>query len=328
MHQPEHLDQLIAKHLSGEASETEIAIVNTWIAASDKNSKYFADIKLIYEASATCFYQEEVNTDNAWAKFHQKINQPKEPVLRKLFFSFYAKAAVILLIAGIGYFIYHVSSIQAEKEITIVSLTAERNYTLPDLTFVSLSKNSTITYKTDYNKQNRELEMAGEAYFHVQHNSEIPFIIHTDNVFIKDVGTSFNVKSIPADSTIIINVKEGEVAFYCTENSGILLTKDETGIYNKTLKTFRKTKAISPDSLYKSNVLRFEGATLQAVVDTLNNIYKVHIVIACNKLNTLRLTATFTEKNIDPIIETVAATFDLSVTKTPGTILLDSRTCN
>lgn len=330
MNKPEYMDELIAKCLAGEASEAEQDSLNNWMAASDENRKYFSDITLIYEASGKIFSQQKVNTSDAWNSFRRTLPfQEKKSIINSITSSFYAKAAAILLIGGIGYLFYYFSN-TAEKQITLApTLSYTLNDTLPDGTFISLNQKSAITYSSLFNKKNRELKLTGEAYFHVQHNQDLPFIVNAGNVFIKDVGTSFNIKANPADSTILVYVEEGSVDFYSKQEAGITLTKDETGIYNKTAASFRKREDTVSNGKIDNTVptLKFEGASLRAVIDTLNHAYHVHIVLSCSKLETLKLTAAFSEATVNPIVETIAETLDLSVTKTTGTILLDSESC-
>jgi transmembrane sensor len=336
MDQYEHIDDLIAKHLAAETSAAEDDIVDNWIAISETNRMYYSELKLIYEVAEEKIVLDKINIHAAWSRFSKKlpeqitektIDKNEQTVIKKLIASFYGKAAVFICAIGVCYLIYN--QVHTEKMIVLSSSvsTTLRN-TLPDGSSITLSPKSSVTYFSSFNTRNRSLKLAGEAYFHVQHNADLPFIVNTGAVFVKDIGTSFTVKAISSDSTVTVNVEEGEVSFYSSQNSGVTLIKNETGIYNLVSQTFRKKNSGAPDTGPETDqILSFENSNLELVIDTLNKVYNEHILLSCEKLKSLELTAEFKEKTAAPIIETIAETFGLSVIRANGTVTLNSKTC-
>jgi transmembrane sensor len=71
---------------------------------------------------------------------------------------------------------------------------------LPDSSVVWLNAGSKLTYSPDFGVKNRNATLIGEAYFNVRKRS-IPFVIHTNGVRIKVLGTVFNVRSYPDEKT-------------------------------------------------------------------------------------------------------------------------------
>lgn len=82
---------------------------------------------------------------------------------------------------------------------------------LPDSTLVWLNAGSHIKYDKAYGATRREVYLTGEAYFDVARNAEKPFIIHTDRIDIKVLGTSFNIRSYPADKTTEATLIHGSI---------------------------------------------------------------------------------------------------------------------
>jgi hypothetical protein len=81
----EHIEDLIAKYLTEEATEAEKGLVREWIGVSDENKKYFSDAKLIFDASINVNKQQAVNVESAWSKLQQKFDNKKEnetPVIK------------------------------------------------------------------------------------------------------------------------------------------------------------------------------------------------------------------------------------------------------
>jgi ferric-dicitrate binding protein FerR (iron transport regulator) len=330
MKQYEHIDELIAKHFAEETSVAEEDIITNWIASSETNKNYFSEMKMIHEVAKGKNLQHKINVDAAWERFSKKLPEhtAKTPVIKKLTLSFYGKAALFICALGLAYLMYYQLSLKERLIVFSSPTSTTRSLTLPDGSYVLLNPKSSIVYSSLFNNTSRELKLVGDAYFRVEHNADLPFTVNTGNLFIKDVGTSFIIKATPADSTVMVHVEEGEVIFYSLQNSGITLIKNETGIYNLISKIFRKKE----DNLFKpgsemDQTLSFENTSLRFVIDTLNKVYNEHIILSCEKLESLELTATFKERTAAPIIETITETFGLSVTRKNGTVSLSSKDC-
>lgn len=65
--------------------------------------------------------------------------------------------------------------------------------TLADGTKVWLNSQSTLTYASNFGRQERNVLLDGEAYFEVSKNEKIPFFVNTETNKVRVVGTSFNV---------------------------------------------------------------------------------------------------------------------------------------
>ncbi|MBS1751516.1 MAG: FecR family protein [Bacteroidetes bacterium] len=85
------------------------------------------------------------------------------------------------------------------------------NIVLPDGSHVVLNGNSTLTYDKYFDKEFREVQLNGEAYFDVTKNPDRPFIIHTQQMDIKVLGTAFNVKSYSNDNRSETSLIRGSI---------------------------------------------------------------------------------------------------------------------
>jgi ferric-dicitrate binding protein FerR (iron transport regulator) len=86
--------------------------------------------------------------------------------------------------------------------------------TLSDGTKVWLNSESSLRYPASFvpSAVNREVEITGEAYFEVVHNSKQPFKVHLPNGgVIEDIGTAFNVKAYTDEASIKTTLVEGSV---------------------------------------------------------------------------------------------------------------------
>ncbi|ANH81840.1 hypothetical protein A8C56_13400 [Niabella ginsenosidivorans] len=93
-------------------------------------------------------------------------------------------------------------STQAESKTSLI---------LPDGSKVWLNSYSTITYNTGFNDGKREVTLVGEALFDVKHDSLHPFVVHTKNFNVTDMGTVFNVQSYPEDPHATASLISGSI---------------------------------------------------------------------------------------------------------------------
>ncbi|NJK95364.1 MAG: FecR family protein [Bacteroidales bacterium] len=94
---------------------------------------------------------------------------------------------------------------------------------LPDGTIVWLNAGSKLTYTDDFNQNERNVYLTGEAYFNVVTNKEKPFRVHTSELLIRALGTRFNVKAYPEERIITTTLEEGIIDVQ-------VLKKNENGV--------------------------------------------------------------------------------------------------
>ena len=86
---------------------------------------------------------------------------------------------------------------------------------LPDSTVVYLNSESTLRYPSTFEGRNqRKVELTGEAFFKVIKDVEKPFIVSTTHQSqIEVLGTSFNVEAYDDMSDVSTTLIEGKVNF-------------------------------------------------------------------------------------------------------------------
>ena len=197
---------------------------------------------------------------------------------------------------------------------------------LPDGSVVWLNAGSRLTYDKDFGKKNREASLSGEAYFDIVKNSDHPFILHTSNIDIMVLGTTFNVKAHPEDKTTETSLIRGEieVSLRNRPHDKIILTPNEKLIVeniphentsvakpvNKTESTviISQVKYNNRDSTineiqWVQNKLVFEDETFQEIALKMQRWYNVEITIEDKKLKERRYTGSFQNENIDQAME-------------------------
>lgn len=331
-----HIDKLIARYLSGEASVEERLKLEQWIDESEINKKYFSNIRIINTKAAATYKTVKVDTEKAWDKVKQQMNFPAPGKSTTIVQTpsgitrFIKVAAVFIILLGLSFLIYkiYLSSSGKAQTFIVESNDSTLNYILSDSTCVALGKNSNIIYNSQYGLKQREVTVSGEAFFNVVHNPEKPFIVIADGVLVMDLGTSFIVRAFPDRPVIEVFVESGKVLFYTARNPGIELEYGEAGVFEKTSGIFRKYTTL-PNNMFGTNrFFEFRREKLSDVIEILNTVYGIDIRLSNDSLGDYNITVTFDNENIDTILEIIAETLGLQVSKTTNGYSLEKGSYN
>jgi ferric-dicitrate binding protein FerR (iron transport regulator) len=324
------MDDLIGKVLAGEAAAHEQELVNTWRQQSQENEKYYHELKEIFNNVSAVNVQVEFDTDAAWTNVKNQLTRNHDnviPIDRKPYFSPLRIAATIFLVVSLSVVIY-LTTMPPVQTLAVVSQAVTRQDTLPDGSTAYLNKKTELQYEYNPREKTRKVKLKGEAYFTVKHEEEKPFIIEADEILVRDIGTEFNLKAYPDKDTIEIVVMQGEVQFYTQQDPGLNLKAGEKAIYSKQAKEFYRIEKPDTNTLaYKTKVFSFNNTELQSVVALLNEVYDSKIRLASESLYTCRLTANFKEDNPEIIVEVIAETMGLELTKKDDELILSGKGC-
>ncbi len=103
--------------------------------------------------------------------------------------------------------------------------------TMSDGSKVWLNAGTTLKFPRSFAGDKRSVELSGEAYFEVAKNQEAPFIVKLNNVDVQVLGTHFNVKAYPDESSIKTTLLEGSVQLQAG-NSSTLLQPGKQGVFD------------------------------------------------------------------------------------------------
>jgi transmembrane sensor len=324
------IDALIANYLSGEATPEEIAFIDDWRSQNERNQRYFEQLHLIFEKAANVASNGAFDTDQAWQKVRAKMTENRDSksvftIQDEPSYSLYWRvAAGVIVLLSIGLFTYRFFR-TAFQTVELVAADKMKADTLPNGSGVFLNRQTRIRY-TAGSKNTHTAKLEGEAYFDVKHHKDETFIVEADGTFIKDIGTSFNVKAYPDETTIEVVVDEGTVVFYTDSNSGIHIPAKGRGIYNKSTRMFLLSEPAPNVTAYKTRFFSFNNDSLATVVKTLNAVYETQINIGQN-LQACRLTVSFNDEKIDEITQIIAETLDLTISRSGNVIRLEGAGC-
>ena len=232
----------------------------------------------------------------------------KETKVVKLQQNWFTRIAAILVI-GLGlFFAYENSNVTYygnDDLITIIKL--------PDNSEVAINNNSEIKYQKWFWKNNRTIDLKGEAYFKVTKGKT--FEVNTNLGKVTVLGTQFNVNA--KDNTFEVTCYEGKVKVNY-KNQELILTKGMLVTFENDSKKEGKTTLSMPNWASDEIEMSFTNQNLKTIITDIENTYNVTI-----KTNTIATEQLFTGKlpsnNLDVALQIIASTYHLQINKSNET---------
>lgn len=279
--------ETIVAYLQGELSQSEMQTIEDWITTSSENKVLFDTYKEKW-LSQDNFPMVSINKETVWNNISEYVRRDMQKATKTFtkatIYRIAGVAASIALLIGIFSSLLVKSTldnISGENAITYIETPKgqKMRMTLPDQTKVFLNSGSTLSYSQNFNKNNREIILVGEAYFEVAKDADKEFIVTTSDVKVVVKGTSFEVSAYEDDAQIGVSLVEGIV--HVTDLKDKLLSKmspNESFKVNKGDMQFVLAKNIKQAlPLWTLEQLAFYNADLFEVVRKIERWYGVNI---------------------------------------------------
>jgi transmembrane sensor len=267
--------ELAGRYKAGLCTPGEIEQVKEWYDFFEKNGYVLPHDDEIERAS----------NEAALAAIKQVSGQNRNEKIRRLINPVLKIAAVLLVVCLAGLFLYKINQRAAKPVIfNEISATAgeKKQITLPDGSVIFLNSASSIRYPNKFIGDNREIQLKGEAFFEIAHDKRHPFIIHTEQLKIQVLGTSFDVNAYHKDQEVVVAVATGKVGVTGRDKNNpktVLLIPGELLSYNKLTTRFDKRPVKTADiSDWRQNILTFNFETLEKISGKLERVYGVTFV--------------------------------------------------
>lgn len=231
-------DELITAYLNNELNEEQRAELEQWIAADVAHKQYFYEMTEVWLASAATAGSKK-ESDRAYRHFEYRLSHTKQS--KKVSFYFIRVAAAVLvgvLLIGSGFYLGNRQSdtlfVQAMQTVE-VPMRSRSRIVLQDGTVVWLNAGSKLSYMATFSSEERYVTLEGEGYFEVTHNDKSPFIVRTNDIDVKVLGTRFSVKAYKSETNVEVILAEGAVNFINKHNpeASLIMKPEQQVIYNK-----------------------------------------------------------------------------------------------
>ncbi len=166
--------------------------------------------------------------------------------------------------------------------------------TLQDGTKVLLNSRTTLRYPNHFINGERKVELDGEGYFEVAKNKKRPFIVCTEKVSVKVLGTKFNVFAYKETNAFAAFLLEGSVKLYKNDDETCNIMMSPHDKVSLTNGLFVKRHFDDADFIsWKDGIYTFNDMRLEDIMKKLEIYYDIHIVIENRNLCNFRYSGKF-----------------------------------
>lgn len=287
-------DDIIKKWLAGELSDKE--------KNAFESSAGYAEIRKLTEA-LQAFKAPEYDTEKEYEKLSERVFNKNQTI------SLYDRikpvlkiAAVFILTLTMGYFFYsYINSSLADNN----WITEQTKVYLPDSSFVALNVDSKIRFTEKKWEKERNVELAGQAFFKVKEGSQ--FNVLTQHGKVTVLGTEFDVKDW--DGYYEVTCFSGSVQVITEDNTIILTPNEAFQIVNGSDEQYTVTGKEKPD--WQQEESSFNSVPLHFVIEELERQYDISIETKNVDLRQL-FTGSFSHNNLKIALESVTVPANLT----------------
>nr|WP_246485032.1 FecR family protein [Chitinophaga qingshengii] len=189
----------------------------------------------------------------------------------------WAAASLLLVITTAAAWLWHDYQQQHTLLLVEVGPGQQQQLTLPDSSTVWLNAGAKLRYPRSFGKV-RTVELEGEGFFDIQPDTRRPFEVHTQELNVQVLGTSFDVKAYNTLDETQVTVKTGMVKVLHHQTGLDVLSANDQLTYSRAAQQYMKSK-VENDQIneWASGMISLSQASFAEVALTLENQYGVRI---------------------------------------------------
>jgi len=264
---------------------------------------------------------------------YEKVHRQKSGFSLTRILKVYQKVAAFLLIpligCGILYWISQYNQSAGQFTETIAPRGQKSQIVLSDGTKVWLNSDTKIKYPGNFGKDQRDVYLDGEAFFEVSKNAHKPFLVHTNGLNIKVLGTKFNVKAYFDEDNVETSLFEGKISLLMTnpwskETAVREVKPGQSLLYSKANRELAYSRFPKEEiNGWKKNQLIFKDDAFYNLVKRVERWYDVQIIYDEKQFNDRRLTVELYEgERLDRLMEVIRLALSVNYKYEKGKIIL------
>ncbi len=306
------IEKLLPGHLSGDLADDDRAKIDKWRKVSKENEALYCEYLKAWEAIPLLNEMEQFNSFEALKKVNARLHSGSSGwigIIQKI-------AAIILLpvLVYSGYLtVQKISDKKINKEHVIMQTVTSRqgmvtNFLLADSTRVWLNAGSELYFPSLFDKDSRDVELRGEAFFQVSKNEKQPFCVNTKDLKIDALGTSFNVISYNDEKQSEVILVEGKVRLsegtgYDEKEIGIIHPGQRAIFKGELGKIIIEDVEVDKYIAWRDGNLIFRDDQMDDVIRRLSRWFNVKIIVSDPEIKSYVYTATFRDENLEQVLK-------------------------
>ncbi len=314
---------LLARYFEGHASPSEREAVERWRREDAGHERLFQQYRTLWEVPSQ-LARHEKNREQALAAVKREI--PAFRRRRRVYLLRYAAAAALFIgLILSGFFLGRsfpgdTSLRQRDETVVFQHVTANSGMvtrlTLADGTEVTLFPGSELTFPLHFNAQERTVQLSGEGFFRITHDEKSPFIVRTDKLDVRVLGTVFDVRTGKDDNLFEAVLVEGRIALQKKEEGKekriATLQPNQHAVYDPQKKSLqvKEEEDLEKYIAWTQGRLVFDADSLRDVIRRLESWYNVKIVVKDPRLWDYQFTGKFAGESVEKVLKLLQYTSD------------------
>ncbi len=201
-----------------------------------------------------------------------------------------------------------VSSTTAMQEV-IACPGSRVHFILPDHSEVWLNSGSKLEYALNMVQlDQRNVKLSGQGYFKVVHDKKHPFIVETEKMKVRALGTSFDVSSYSNDNQISSILEEGSIALINLQNKEFArLVPGQQAVLDKSSnELIIKDVDTALSTSWRNGKLVFRNTSLIEVTKQMERWFNCQIKVDPKLLNSdILYTATIQDETLGEVLKMI-----------------------
>ncbi|MGX5691183.1 FecR family protein [Arcticibacter tournemirensis] len=164
--------------------------------------------------------------------------------------------------------------------------------TLPDGTEVWLNASSSLKFPVSFDRNERLVELKGEAYFEVTHKQKaesgeqkaerVPFVVKSDGQIVEVLGTHFNISAYGDEASIKTTLLEGRVRVTAgskqsPKDSQLLKPGQQAELPSAQRTIIVNEVDIEEVVAWKNGMFQFNNSDLRSIMNELERWYDIEV---------------------------------------------------
>lgn len=307
----------------GDSNEADKQLVLAELEQDKEAQKVYNELKNIWALLSSTKEMPLAEANEMYSRFKKQL--PSASNNRRMRLSNLFKYAAIfilgVMITSLSiYFTERKGWMGSDKEF-IQTVVADKGQIskviLPDSSVVWINSGSKITYNSKFARNNRKIELVGQAFFHAAHNEKIPFVVDVNGFLVKVLGTKFDVNAYSGEKNIRVVLESGRVELCQSSNHDFkyTLSPGEMATFNLEDKKLTIDK-VKPElfSSWKEGVLIFRDKPMTEVLDELQRRYNIDIEVKDHDIYKSVFTARLSDEPLDKVLKSMEFSCSLKAT--------------
>jgi ferric-dicitrate binding protein FerR (iron transport regulator) len=292
-------------------SKAERSVFEIELSLDEELRDIFENYKMIW----ICYPKTELKLkENNFSKTLESKKSKKDTYIFLRSRKILGLAAALFILFGLGFYFRSSDNLTYYTNERFAKEGQRLRFFLPDSSSVILNSGSIIKYSSKFNEK-REVWLDGEAFFKVTRSINSPFIVRTNDLDIKVLGTEFNVNSKAINKTVSLEKGKVNILVKSSNDEINLLPKEELVWNSKTKLVIKRNFDVNKVSAWKDNILILDDEKFEDAIIKINQFYGVNFIIKDPEIARQHIKGAFKDQNIDEFINSLEFISDVSIKK-------------